>query len=145
MATVPAPTPQERIELATLHQGLLPVIDGCVRILSGDVSDSAFIRVLGGLPAEQVLAGAEGGASGYWPRVWALRGLLYAWDASATDALLAATRDEHWRVREMAAKVAADHRLLAALDAMRGLAQDENERVREAAQRATVRITQYRS
>ena len=36
--------------------------------------------MLGGEPAGQVLDGADGGRSGYWPRVWAARGLLHAWD-----------------------------------------------------------------
>jgi len=32
-------------------------------------------------PKESVLAGQGGGLEGHWPKVWALCGLLYAWEA----------------------------------------------------------------
>ena len=40
-------------------------------------------------------------------RLGAPRGLLHAWDDAATDAIIHATTDEAWRVREMAGKVIA--------------------------------------
>ena len=58
----------------------------------GDVSDR-LITVLGE-PARYVRDGGEGGRTGYWPRVWAARGLLYEWDLVATAAIIGATRDE---------------------------------------------------
>lgn len=53
----------------------------------GDV-DYALVLALGRLAAESVLGGAEGGKEGYWPRVWAVRGLLYAWQDRAAPATL---------------------------------------------------------
>jgi hypothetical protein len=69
--------------------------------------DDDLVLTLGGEPAGYVLSGGEGGKEGYWPRVWGARGLLHAWDDAATDAIIHATTDEAWRVREIAAKVIA--------------------------------------
>jgi len=96
--------------------------------------------VLGGESAAAVLAGAEGGVDGYWPRVWAARGLLHVWSDDATDAIIDATSDRAWRVREMAAKVIARHRVLEALDRVIELIRDENHRVRAAGERALRRL-----
>ena len=52
-----------------------------------------------------------------------------------------ATRDEAWRVREMAAKVIARHRVGDALDAVAALRADPVQRVRAAAARAVTRLT----
>ena len=105
--------------------------------------DDALVMVLGGDGAVQVLAGREGGPGGYWPRVWAARGLLHAWDDSATDVLIAAARDDAWRVREMVAKVVARHRVEAAFDAVAALRQDQVPRVRAAAERAVLILTAH--
>lgn len=56
------------------------------------------------------LGGTEDWAP-YWRRVWGARGLLYVWDESCHDDVEVALADEHWRVREMACKVARAHRL----------------------------------
>ena len=45
----------------------------------------------------------------YWLRVWAARGLLWAWDDTAIEAVRSGLRDPAWRVREMCAKVIARH------------------------------------
>jgi hypothetical protein len=60
----------------------------------------------------------------------AIRGLLWAWDSAVSIAL----RDESWRVREMAAKVAR-HLVGDALPAVVELRDDPVPRVRAAAQR----------
>jgi HEAT repeat protein len=109
-------------------------------LTAGEVDD-ALVLALGGAPAEYVLSGGEGGRHGYWPRVWAARGLLYAWEDRAAGAVTAATLDEHWRVREMAAKVIARHRVGDALDAVARLQEDQVPRVAQAAARAVARIT----
>jgi HEAT repeat protein len=88
---------------------------------------------LGGPAAEGVLIGREGGRGGYWPRVWAARGLLHVWDDMATPAIIKATADESWRVREMAAKVIARHGVGDALDSVVRLRDDPVARVRAAA------------
>jgi hypothetical protein len=108
----------------------------CVAILGGRTADADFLRVIGGPNAEVILDGRAGGLDGYWPRVWAARGLLHAWDAEATDAIIAATTNDSWRVREMSAKVIARHRVGPAIDAVVALLDDEIARVRSAARRA---------
>jgi hypothetical protein len=108
----------------------------CVAILDGHTIDATFLRVLGGPSAEVVLDGRAGGLDGYWPRVWAARGLLRVWDDVATDAIIAATTNDSWRVREMSAKVIARHHVGPAIDAVVALIDDDNARVRTAARRA---------
>jgi HEAT repeat protein len=77
----------------------------------------------------------------YWRRVWGARGLLHAWDGRAESAVVEAMTDEHWRVREMAAKVVARHKVGAALDAVAALRGDPVPRVRAAAERAVIMLT----
>jgi dienelactone hydrolase len=73
----------------------------------------------------------------YWPRVWAARSLFHQWHPVAEQAILAGLRDEHWRVREMSAKVAAKQELGSAADLCADLAaDDQTARVRVAALRA---------
>jgi hypothetical protein len=115
------------------------VVTHCVDLLEGREVEDSFLLVLGGPHAANVLSGYDGGKQGYWPRVWAMRGLLHAWDASATSAVITSTGDAAWRVREMAAKVIAHHSLGDALNAVAALHVDPVERVRDAAERA-VRI-----
>jgi hypothetical protein len=103
--------------------------------------DDGLILALGGQSAEYVLAGNEGGREGYWPKVWAARGLLHAWDDAATIAIVHATRDGSWRVREMAAKVVARNRVADAREAIAELRGDEVARVSAAAERALVNLT----
>jgi hypothetical protein len=118
------------------------VVSGCIGLLQGrDGVDDALVLALGGLPAEYVLSGHEGGKTGYWPRVWAARGLLHAWDGRATAAIIQATADSAWRVREMAAKVVARHRVGDAFTAVERLRDDPVPRVRAAAERAIVILT----
>jgi len=92
--------------------------------------------------AAVVLRGGAGDVTGYWPRVWAMRGLLYAWDESAVAAVVGSVKDESWRVREMCAKVVARHCVDDALEAMNGLTHDPVLRVRRAAHRALVRLVE---
>lgn len=122
------------------------MVDGCIALLEGQgEADDALVLALGGPAAVQVLSGREGGKEGYWPRVWAARGLLHAWDDRATAAIIRATADQAWRVREMAAKVIARHRVGDALTAVAGLRADVVPRVAAAAERAVVKLTADRS
>ena len=113
---------------------------GCVAILEGRDVDAALVLALGGPHATFVLTGRESGKTGSWPRVWAARGLLYAWEDSATPAVVRAATDEAWRVREMVARVVARHRLEDALSAVIELQGDQVRRVRVAAERAVIKI-----
>lgn len=92
--------------------------------------------VLGALTDRGWLAGGKPPGHGYWARVWSARALRYAWTDGAAPAVVAALGDEHWRVREMAAKVVADRELAEGAEAMVHLCGDEVPRVRVAAARA---------
>ena len=136
-------TPRLRVEVERAKGGAAPLTAACVALLEGrqdEVSDD-LITVLGGESARSVLDGGAGGRNGYWPRVWAARGLLHAWDPAATAAITGAASDEAWRVREMAAKVIARHRVGDAFDAVAALRADPVERVRAAAARAVTLLT----
>ena len=131
-------TPRHRVTAAAQRDGELAVVRRCVDVLAGTWADADLLWVLGGNTAPGVLAGREGGADGYWPRTWALRALLYVWDPEAEHAVVAACSDEHWRVREMAAKVMAARKPTSEASevALERLLADPNPRVRTAAARA---------
>ena len=134
-------TPRENVTAECRRRGADAVISGCIDLLDGSGADEALIAALGGKAARYVLSGGEGGPDGRWPRVWAARGLLYAWADSAVPAIIRATTDEAWRVREMAAKVIARHQVADALAAVLALRDDPVPRVRAAAVRAVVTLT----
>jgi HEAT repeat protein len=136
VATVWGITPKASIGAECRRRSRAAVVADCVSLLETNRAEPAFLLVLGGPSAETVLDGGAGGLDGYWPRVWAARGLLHVWDDRATTAIIAATSHEHWRVREMSAKVIAAHKVRPAIDAVVELLDDENARVRAAARRA---------
>jgi hypothetical protein len=138
-------TPRQGVEAECQRRGKPAVVSGCIDLLEGREVDDALILALGGEPARYVLDGHEGGKEGYWPRVWAARGLLHAWDDRATAAIIRATADDAWRVREMAAKVIARHRIGDALSAASRLRGDDVPRVRSAAERAVAALTASRA
>jgi HEAT repeat protein len=120
------------------RRGKPAVVSGCIELLGGNYGDEDLLLALGGPSAQFVLDGHEGP---YWFRVWAARGLLWAWGDSALPAMIQATADEAWRVREMAAKVIARHRLGDAINAVAVLSDDPVARVRAAAERALMILT----
>jgi HEAT repeats len=134
-------TPQQSISLECARRGHDRLVDGCIALLEGREVDDNLIIALGGPAAQTVLNDGPRQRNQYWRRVWAARGLLHAWDARAQDAIIAASTDEHWRVREMAAKVIAAHTVDAGLEAVADLRSDPVPRVRAAAERATVLLT----
>jgi len=129
-------TPRRSIEQACDAHGRDAVVAACTALVTGRPAPDAIVLALGGEHARSVLAMDEPGVHAYWLRVWGMRGLLWAWDDGATDVVVQAMSDEAWRVREMACKVVARHRVGEALDAVGGLASDPVPRVRAAAQRA---------
>lgn len=135
-------TPRESVERQCRERGDAAVIDGCIALLGGATDvELTLIYALGGPPAGWAMSGGESGPD-YWLRVWGARGLLWAWDDRAAPAIEKALDDPAWRVREMAAKVAAKRQLgdlLPALERLRD--NDSNHRVVAAAERAIVRIT----
>jgi HEAT repeat protein len=132
-------TPRERVEQECARRGRDDVVAGCIELLSGYEADPDLILALGGPPARWVVTGEQAGPP-YWLRVWAARGLLWAWDDIALPSLLLALTDEAWRVREMALRVVARHRLEDALTTVADLQEDPVPRVRAAASRALVRL-----
>lgn len=123
---------------AAQRRGDAVFVRRCLELLAGKAVDGDLLDILGGTSAPAVLEGREGGPEGYWPRVWALRAFLYVWDPSAEPSVVAAGGDEHWRVREMVAKVLAARKATSAASErlLEVLATDQNERVRAAAERA---------
>jgi HEAT repeats len=135
-------TPRQSVESECGRSGTEGVVSRCIAVLSHREVDAAFVVAIGGPGAQGVLDGRAGGTEGYWPRVWAARALLYAWQDRATPVVLGAAADESWRVREMAAKVIARHRLDAAFAVVDDLLDDPHARVRSAAARARRRLTE---
>ncbi len=129
-------TPRQSVEMACAEHGAEAVIAGCVALIAGYEASPALVVALGGPRAADFLDAPPG--QRYWLRVWGARGLLWApWGAgAATGAIIEALADEHWRVREMAAKVVARHRVDEAQPAVARLLTDDVERVRVAASRA---------
>jgi hypothetical protein len=145
MPSIWGKTPRQSIEDECARRGKHAVVTGCMQLLDGGRADAGLLLALGGPAAERVLSGRAGGLNGYWPRVWAARGLLHAWDDRATASIIAATADEAWRVREMALKVIARHEVGEAVGSVARLQDDPVERVREAAHRALVMLTAARA
>ena len=131
-----AKTPQQSVEEECTRRGITSVVSGCVDLLNGRPTDDDLMLALGGPPADWVRTGEASGPP-YWLRVWAARGLLYAWDDTARPAVLKALHDDAWRVREMALKVVARHRLQTASEQVDALRSDRSARVRAAALRTS--------
>ena len=138
-------TPRQSIEIECARRGRDQVVAGCVALLRRHEVDDNLVIALGGPMSQIVLDDGPRQANQYWRRVWGARGLLHCYDDQAEGALTTALADEHWRVREMALKVVAKHRLGAAFDAVTVLRDDPVPRVRAAAERATVMLTAARS
>ena len=134
-------TPRQSVQIECARRGTARVVAGCVALLQGQDVDDDFILALGGPGGHRVLDDGSAQRNQYWRRVWGARGLLYAWTDEAEGAVVAALADEHWRVREMAAKVVAKRRLGAGLDSVAALRSDPVPRVSAAAERATVLLT----
>jgi HEAT repeat protein len=131
-------TPRDRVRQACSRDGERAVALWCAALLAGQAVYDESIVTLGGAHAEAVLDGRE--KPDFWPRLWAARGLLYAWAPEAAPAVVGALDDDSWRIREMALKVVRLRELGEASDAAAELTGDEVERVRKAAVRALARI-----
>ena len=134
-------TPRESIEAECARRGRQAVVDGCAQLITGGEADPALIVALGGPAARGLLDGGLPKGQRYWLRVWGARGLLWVWDDSALGALRFALEDEAWRVREMAVKVVARHRIGDTLASVAALQDDPVPRVGAAASRAVTVLT----
>ena len=137
----PGLTPRERIEAECARRGRAAVVDDCLALLAGETEERLILSLTSPAAARKYFDGREH-EDLYWFRVWALRGLLWAWDDRATGRLRDSMSDEAWRVREMAAKVVARHQVGDALPEVARLRADPVPRVRAAAERAVARITE---
>jgi len=113
-------TPRQSVERECSRRGEAEVVAACVVLLAGGDADRPFVFAIGGPAAESILGPHPRRDQRYFLRVWAARALLYAWNASAQDAVLTALADESWRVREMAAKVVARRKIGDALSVVAG-------------------------
>ena len=134
-------TPKQSIELECARRGRGQLVSGCVALLRRQDVDDGLVIALGGPVAQGVLSSGPKPAHLYWLRVWGARGLLHAYADQAEEAVIEALSDEHWRVREMAAKVIARYRIGAAFEQVTALRADPVRRVRAAAERALVLLT----
>ncbi len=134
-------TPKQSIELECARRGRAQVVAGCIRLLRREEVDENLMIALGGPMAQGILDAGSPQVHLYWLRVWGARGLLHVYGDEAEDSVIAALADQHWRVREMAAKVVARHQVGAALTAAAELRGDPVARVRAAAGRATMVLT----
>ncbi len=125
-------TPATRVADAITALGEDGVVERAIALLAGFNVGEEFLLVAGGSHAQGLLDGAP---PLYWPEVWGARVLLYAWNDTATDAVLAGLQNQAWRVREMCCRVAAA-RSLDAAEYLRELLTDDTARVRAAAARA---------
>lgn len=132
-------TPRDSIERECELRGKDKVVSGCISLLNGKSADAELIYALGGPPARWVFTGEAPGPD-YWLRVWGARGLLWAWDDAALTCIMTALEDESWRVREMALRVVAKHRLADAATTVASLRDDPNSRVASAASRTHARL-----
>ena len=80
-------TPRESVEQECVCRGQHQVVAGCIKLLTGGEVDAELILALGGPPARWLVTGEPSGPS-YWLRVWALRGLLWAWEDVALPSVL---------------------------------------------------------
>ena len=113
----------------------------CAAMLKDEAARKDFVTMLGGAHARELQASGAWEGNEYWLRVWAARGLLWAWDVAATDAIVLALDDEAWRVREMACKAIGRNGVAQALQALARLTTDDPvRRVRVAAEGAVQRL-----
>lgn len=125
-------TPASRVSDAISTLGEAEVVERAIALLAGFNVGDEFLLVAGGTHAKGILDGAP---PLYWPEVWGARVLLYAWNDTAVDAVLAGLQNRAWRVREMCTRVAVA-RALPAAELLRELLTDEVARVRAASARA---------
>jgi HEAT repeats len=124
--------PGARVLSAVERFGEDDVVERSIALLAGLNVGEEFLLYVGGAHAQGILDGAP---PLYWPEVWGARALLYAWNDTATDAIVAGLGNQAWRVREMCAKVAGSRQVQCAVE-LRPMLADSVGRVRTAAARA---------
>jgi HEAT repeat protein len=136
-------TPREHLELQCERHGRTAVVDACLELLAGS-EDLDLVAMVNNHGADKYADGRPHDDT-YWFRVWAMRGLLWVWDPKAAAAVQDGLVDEHWRVREMAAKVVARHEIGDALPDVVQAQGDPVPRVAQAAARAVSALHRSRA
>ena len=137
-------TPAQSIERECSRRGRTHVVAGCRALVRREEVDPSLLLALGGPAANKFLDGADHRDT-YWLRVWGVRGLLWAWDDDATAEIRLALSDDSWRVREMALKVIARHRVGDLVTEVASARRDPVPRVVVAADRALTVLTSSRA
>lgn len=107
--SVPVDLPlKQRIQAAVRLYGEPQVVERSLSLMAGNNEGVDFLLFVGGEHARGLINGAP---VLYWPELWGLRALLHVWDASAAPFVIDALDNRAWRVREMAARVAAEREL----------------------------------
>ena len=133
MPDVPVDLPiEKRLAAAVAEFGEDTVVLRALSLLAGNNEGEDFLLYVGGEHARGILDGAP---VLYWPELWGTRALLYVWNDTAVEAVIAALNNQAWRVREMATRVAVA-RGLAVEAVLTELLTDDVARVRAAAARA---------
>ena len=136
---VPVDLPiEKRLAAAVKLYGEDKVVLRALSLIAGNNEGEEFLLFVGGEHArdeEQILLALVVAPVLYWPALWGTRALLYVWNDTAADAVAAALRNQAWRVREMASRVAAARGLPVA-PVLAELLVDEVARVRASAARA---------
>ena len=131
--------PADRLAVLVALVGPDVVADWCAGLVQGaDPLDPD--RAAAGVARGRTCQDYASGVHAYWPRVWGARGLLHGYRPQAEPAVAAGLADEHWRVREMCAKVARAHEVGTAAPALHRCTSDEVTRVRVAALRGLARV-----
>lgn len=133
-------TPKASVTAESARRGETEVATSCVDVLRGGVLSIEFAEVLAGPAGRAAILGLPGWRE-YWLRVWALRGLLYAWTPEARCAVAVCLNDASWRVREMALRVVGRRELDDCLDVVLRLRHDPVARVRATAERTLMILT----
>jgi len=128
----PALPIEQRIAAAVADLGEAGVVTRALALIAGQNAGEEFLLTVGGEHAQGILDGAP---VLYWPELWGMRALLYVWNDTAVIAVTAGLQNQAWRVREMAARVAAT-RGLDVVPVLGELLTDDVARVRAAAARA---------
>ena len=144
MAWTPARGTSDLITDEGHHQAisrLTRLLDG--RVAGSDLCHEPWRSVLiaiGDGHAERLMNDPSGDRLAYWPRSWAARAMAYAGDLSVAPSLVAATTDDHWRVRMTAIQTMGRLGAEGVTDRVRAALDDEHPRVRAAAELALTRL-----
>ena len=137
-------SPRARMVALVSLIGEMRVAGWCAGLLGGSIAvddaNEPSLGWLGGRHASSLQRAPGSKEWEYWPRVWAARGLLYAWSPDASSAVIGGLRDSAWRVREMSARVTRARELEGSETALEALAADPIPRVRAAALLALGRV-----